>query len=254
MLRRILAVLFALTTSLATAADRLVTIDTRPGVRLGYWLMPRDDARATLLLLTGGGGSIGLKNGVPTSPNFLVRSRDLFAAGGFHVAIVGRPSDRSDLDSTFRASPAHVEDLRLVIERLRKDLGKPVWLVGTSRGTNSAAAAAIALDPATIAGIVLTSTVTHGARAAPVPAFAISDIRVPVLVVHHARDECRSCVPEEAARIVGRLTRAPVKKFVMLDGGADARGDPCEPWHWHGFVGMEREAVELIAGWIREPK
>ena len=253
MLRLILALL-TLGSSLATAADRLVTIDTRPGVRLGYWLMQREDARATLVLLPGGGGSIGLRDGVPTSSNFLVRSRDLFAARGFHVAIVGRPSDRPDLDSNFRASSAHVEDLRLVVERLRKDLGKPVWLVGTSRGTISAAAAAIALDPADIAGIVLTSTVTHGTRAAPVPALSIADIRVPVLVVHHARDECRSCVPEEAARIAGRLTRAPVKKFVMLDGGADARGDPCEPWHWHGFVGMEREAVELIVRWIGEPK
>lgn len=245
--------IFILASTLATAADRMVGVDTRPGVRVGYWLMPRDGAKVTVMLLPGGEGGIGFKGGVPTSANFLVRSRDYFAAQGFNVAIVGKPSDRDDLDSNFRASAPHMEDLRVVVERLRKDLGQPVWLVGTSRGTISAAAAAIALDPSLLAGIVLTSSVTNGNRAAAVPGLALAEIRIPVLVVHHRRDACKSCVPYEAAHIVERLTQAPVKKFVMLDGGSGARGDPCEPWHWHGYVGMEREAVEVIADWIRNP-
>jgi hypothetical protein len=248
-----LTLIFVLASAAASAADRLVTIDTRPGVRVDYWEMPRDGAKATVVLLPGGEGGIGYKDGAPTSGNFLVRSRDLFAAQGFNVAIVGKPSDRSDLDGFFRASAAHVEDLRVVIERLRRDLGQPVWLVGTSRGTISAAAAAIALDPSLIAGIVLTSSVTQGARASPVPGLALGEIRVPVLVVHHRRDECRSSAPQDAPYIVSRLTQAPVKKLIMLDGGSGARGDPCEPWHWHGYIGMEREAVEAIADWIRNP-
>lgn len=250
---RRLAILLAFVSTLTAAADRLVTIDTRPGVKVGYWLMPREGAKATLMLLPGGEGGIGYKGGVPTSDNFLVRSRDLFAGQGFNVAIVGKPSDRSDLDGFFRASAAHVEDLRAVIERLRKDLGQPVWLVATSRGTISAAAAAIALDPSLLAGIVLTSSVTQGARAMPVPSLALSEIRIPVLMVHHRRDACPSCQPHDAPYIVSRLTRAPVKKLVMLDGGSGARGDPCEPWHWHGFVGMESEAVGVVADWIRNP-
>jgi pimeloyl-ACP methyl ester carboxylesterase len=248
-----LTLLLSFVSTLAAAADRLVMVDTRPGVRVGYWEMPRDGAKATVVLLPGGEGGIGFKGGVPTSGNFLVRSRDYFAAQGFNVAVVGKPSDRDDLDSGFRASAPHMEDLRVVVERLRKDLGQPVWLVGTSRGTISAAAAAIALDPSLLAGIVLTSSVTNGSRFTPVPGLALAEIRVPVLVVHHRRDACRSCVPHEAEHIVERLTRAPVKKFVMLDGGSGAGGDPCEPWHWHGYVGMEREAVEAIADWIRNP-
>ncbi|MEK7341033.1 MAG: hypothetical protein AABZ69_02320, partial [Candidatus Binatota bacterium] len=42
--------------------------------------MKRDGARATVVLLMGGGGGIGLKGGVPRSQNFLVRSREHFAA------------------------------------------------------------------------------------------------------------------------------------------------------------------------------
>jgi pimeloyl-ACP methyl ester carboxylesterase len=251
-MRGLTLILFFAST-LAAAGDMLVMVDTRPGVKVGYWVMPREGAKATVVLLPGGEGGIGMKDGVPTSGNFLVRSRDLFAAQGFNVAIVGKPSDRGDLDGFFRASAPHVEDLRVVIERLRKDLGQPVWLIGTSRGTISAAAAAIALDPSLLAGIVLTSSVTQGARAMPVPSLALPEIRVPVLVVHHRRDACPSCQPHDAAYIVSRLTRAPVKKLLMLDGGSGARGDPCEPWHWHGFIGMESEAVGAIADWVRNP-
>lgn len=245
-----LFVLFVSFTSVASAADRLVPIETRPGVRVAYWLMERPGAKATVVLLPGGGGSIGFRGGVPTSENFLVRSRDHFAAQGFHVAIVGKPSDREELDSAFRAGAAHVEDLRHVVARLRKDLGQPVWLVGTSRGTISAAAAAIALDPSYLAGIVLTASVTNGQRAAPVPGLALAEIRVPVFVMHHRRDACRNCVPHETAHIIDRLTNAPVKKLLLVDGGGGASGDPCEALHWHGFIGMEREAVGLIADWI----
>src|SRR4051812_6348520 len=146
----------------ASAADRLVTLDTRPGIQVGYWLMARPGATATVMLLPGGEGGIGVvKAEPPRSKNFLVRTRELFAAEGFNVAVIGRASDKQDMDLQFRAGRDHVEDLRIIAERLGKDFGVPVWLVGTSRGTVSAAAAAAVLDPPTIAGIVLTSSVTY---------------------------------------------------------------------------------------------
>ncbi len=86
-----------------------------------------------------------------------------------------------------------------------------------------------------------------------VPSLDLAAIEVPVLVVHHRDDACPSCSPRDAARIVERLTKSPSKKFVLLDGGSGARGDPCEALHWHGFVGMEPAAVDTITGWIRNP-
>jgi pimeloyl-ACP methyl ester carboxylesterase len=234
----------------ADPGDHYVTIPSRPGVRVGYWLMERPNATATVVLLPGGKGGIGLKHGVPTSENFLVRTRERFAAAGLDVAIVGRPSDRAQLDILFRKSPEHVEDLRHVVERLRADLGKPVWLVGTSLGTISAAAAAIALGDA-IDGVVLTSSVTAPRSPGAVENLDLDRIRVPVLVVHHRRDACRLTPPEQAQSIIDGLAHAPQKKLVLLDGGADARGDPCEALHWHGFIGMEREAVDAIVDFIR---
>jgi hypothetical protein len=242
-----------LVSAAASAADRLVMADTRPGVRVGYWMMERPNASATLMLLPGGAGGIGMKDGVPTSANFLVRSRDLFAGEGFNVAVVGRPNDRDDLDLAFRASGDHIEDLRVIAERLRKEHGKPVWLVGTSRGTVSAAAGAAALDPSVVAGIVLSSSVTYVRNGPAVPVLPLGDIRVPVLVIHHKRDACKSCDPRETKLIVDRLTAAPVKRLMLVDGGGGAHGDPCEPMHYHGYIGMESEAVKAIAEWIRAP-
>ncbi len=248
--------LLAFMAALAGAADRLVHIDTRPSVRVGYWLMERPGASATVVLLPGGEGGIGMRDGVPASANFLVRSRDLFAAAGYNVAVVGKPSDRTELDANFRAGADHVTDLRRVVERLRQDLGKPVWLVGTSRGTISAAAAAIAIDPSALAGVVLTSSVTSGSRTSPlrVASLDLAAIQVPVLVVHHRDDACPSCSARETPRIIEGLTHAPSKKLVILEGGSGARGDPCEALHWHGFIGMEAEAVTTITEWMRNPR
>ena len=252
-MRRSLRALAAvcLAAGIASAADGLVRIDTRPGVKVGYWMMERPNASATLVLLPGGEGGIGLRNGAPHSANFLVRERDRFAAAGFNVAIVGKPSDRDDLDLAFRAGPEHVEDLRRVVEALRARYGKPVWLVGTSRGTVSAAAAAAALGDA-IAGVVLTSSITARNVPQAVENLPLAKIRVPVLVVHHRKDACRDTPAFEAPRIVEGLTNAPAKKLLVMDGGSGARGGYCQPLHWHGFIGMEQETVDAIADFIRD--
>lgn len=253
MLRHAFALL-ALAASTA-AADGLVSLETRSGVSVEYWAMPRQDASATLVLIPGGSGGLGIpkRGGGPASENFLIRSRDLFADAGFNVVIMGRPSDRQELEAEFRAGPEHAQDLRLLVERVGKEFGKPVWLVGTSRGTISAAAATIAMPPGALAGLVLTSSVTQGRNTVPVPSLALQEIRVPVLVLHHRKDECRICPPERAERIVAGLKNAPVRSLQLVDGGSGAHGNPCDGMHWHGYVGMEKEAVAAITSWIRKP-
>jgi hypothetical protein len=254
-MRRLLFALIAWTALSSAAEDRLVFADTRPGVRVGYWLMVRPGASATVMLLPGGEGGIGsVKGQEPRSKNFLVRTRDMFAAQGFNVAVIGRPSDHDDMTLEFRASKDHVEDLRVIAEGLRAKLGKPVWLVGTSRGSVSAAAAGAALDPPTIAGIVMTSSVTYSRAGPSVPTLPLIDVRVPALVMHHKRDACKDCDPREAHLIAERLTGAPVRKLLLVDGGGDPSGPACEPMHYHGFIGMEAEAVKMISDWIKSPQ
>ncbi|MFI4929977.1 MAG: alpha/beta hydrolase [Burkholderiales bacterium] len=253
--RRLEAWLLVLALCGATAAraDELITLSTRSGVTVSYWYMPRATATATLVLLTGGSGNIGMRDGRPQSGNFLVRSRDLFAAEGFNVAIVGRPSDVADMDTAFRASAANVQDLTRVVDDLLARANVPLWLVGTSRGTVSATAAAIAIGPPRLAGVVLTSSVTAFKLPGAVPTQRLGDVRVPVLVLHHEKDACPSCAPHEVSWILSGLTQAPVKKLLWASGGEGARGDPCEAFHWHGYVGMEAQAVQWIAAWVRQP-
>jgi pimeloyl-ACP methyl ester carboxylesterase len=86
-----------------------------------------------------------------------------------------------------------------------------------------------------------------------VPTQDLKKIHVPVLVVHHAHDACKVCMPHEAKSIAGDLKNSTVKKSVLLDGGTGASGDPCESLHHHGFIGMEQETVDLIAEWIKKP-
>jgi len=247
------ALLLSASTAAFAEGDTLVRLDTRPGVSVSFYYMKRDGAPATVILLPGGGGGIGLKDGVPTSENFLVRTRDDFTANGFSVAVVGRPSDK-ELDYEFRISAEHIQDLRRVVSYLKKDTGLPVWLVGTSRGTISATAGAIAFGNEELAGIVLTSSVTSSKRTGAVPTQRLDAIRIPVLVLHHEKDACAIAKPGEVSLITVRLKNAPVKKQIMVRGGANPQGDPCEALHWHGFIGMEKEAVDIIAGWIRNPK
>jgi hypothetical protein len=86
-----------------------------------------------------------------------------------------------------------------------------------------------------------------------VPTQDLAKIKVPVLVLHHIRDACKNCTPYEAKNIAGELKGAPITRTVLVSGGDGASGDPCEALHYHGFIGMERDAVDLIANWVIHP-
>ena len=252
-LRLLLLTVVILVVSTTFATDgRLITINTRPGVSVSFYYMQNPTPKATVVLLPGGEGDILLKNNVPTSNNFLVRSRDYFVVHGFNVAVLNRPSDH-ELGELFRVSNEHIEDLRKAVEYLKNYAGLPVWLVGTSKGTVSATAAAIAFGNEELAGIVLTSSITEHDKVGAVPYQKLAVIRIPVLVLHHRYDECKNCKPSDASLIFRKLTNAPIKKLVMVKGGKNPIGDPCGSLHWHGYIGMEREAVDIISDWIANP-
>lgn len=237
----------------AGARDALVSVPTRDGQSISYWWMPREGAIATVLLLSGGSGGVGMKEGRPQSSNFLIRSRDLFRAEGFNVALLGNPSDKRAMDDAWRTSEMHRTDVSQVLQDIRqRGAAQPVWLVGTSRGTISATALALGLQDQ-IAGVVLTASVAGFNVPAAVHRQAIDQLRLPVLVYHHQSDACRITQARDAEWIVKGLTQARVKKFWAVEGGENPSGDPCEALHWHGFIGMETRAVKDMADWIRQP-
>jgi predicted esterase len=140
-----------------------------------------------------------------------------------------------------------------VVRALKTRADLPVWLIGTSRGTVSAAAAAIAFGDE-LAGIVLTSSILAWKLPGAVPKQDLAAIRIPVLMVHHADDACWACRAYEAPAVIKALKNAPVRQLQLLSGGGPVSGDACEPLHHHGFIGIEEEAVRRIAEWIRQPQ
>lgn len=239
----------------AQTTQKVVDIPTRPGVTQRMLVLSSPAPRAAVILLAGGHGGLQIfPNGSFNwgAGNFLVRTRQLFADQGLMVAVVDAPSDRLSPPylSGFRQKPEHAADLKAVIAWMREQSKVPVWLVGTSRGTQSAAYVATELaGPEGPDGIVLSSTILTDDRGRPVPAMPLEKIRVPVLVVHHEQDGCALCAFANVPVLMGKLENSPRKALLSFKGGEN-RGDPCEAMAYHGFNGLDREVVPQIADWI----
>ncbi|MDI6747682.1 MAG: CocE/NonD family hydrolase [Rhodocyclaceae bacterium] len=246
---------FHLAQAQGQAASGVVDIPTRPGVTQRMLVLPAPDPKAAVILFAGGHGGLqisphgALKWG---ENNFLVRTRQLFADQGLLVIVVDTPSDRQSEPflSGFRQVPEHVEDIKAVIAWVRGQAPVPVWLVGTSRGTQSAAYVATQLaGQEGPDGMVLTATILTDKKSRPVPTMPLDKLRIPVLVVHHEQDGCSHCSFNGIPALMDKLGNAPRKQLLSFTGGEN-RGDPCAAMAYHGFNGLERDVVAQIAAWI----
>ena len=245
-------------TAAAQLPERVVDIPTRPGVTQRLLVIAPPEPRAAVLLVAGGHGGLQIQPDGSLlwgAGNFLVRTRQLFAAQGLLVAMADAPSDRQSQPflQGFRQRSEHVADLRAAMAWLRTQAPVPVWLVGTSRGTQSAAWAATQLAAAPGAGpdgLVLTSTILIDNKSRSVTTMAMGDLRIPVLVVHHRLDACPLCAYSSLPSLMGKLREAPRKQLLSFEGGT-SEGDPCETFAYHGYNGIEPEVVKAIADWIQ---
>lgn len=259
-IHRILLLIVVLATqSLHAQAPELgevLRIDTRPGVTVPIYAYWRPGAVASVVLFSGGAGGYGKseENSWPTSGNFLIRTGKYWAGLPFNVIMVGRPSDGIDLASgNVRTGDEHAADNLAVFKAVKAHSALPLWLVGTSMGTISAAAAAIQDREGLIAGIVLTSSILAYKVPGAVPKQDLEKIRVPTLIVHHEEDACWACRPYEVKHIASGLSQAPIQKTLMIKGGSGVTGGACEAFHHHGYVGVENETIDQIAAWIIKP-
>src|SRR4051794_1259030 len=168
----------------AQTEQRVVDIPTRPGVTQRMLMLSPAEPKAAVVLFAGGHGGLQVfANGSMKwgEGNFLVRTRQLFADAGLTVAVIDAPSDRQSPPflSGFRQRPEHAADVKAIIGWLRENGKVPVWLVGTSRGTQSAAYVSTELTgPDGPDGLVLTSTILTDYKGnRPVPAMPLGNIR-----------------------------------------------------------------------------
>jgi len=211
------------------------------------------DARATVFLFNGGTGFVPFnKNGMPRGQNFLLKSYPLFAAKGVNVVVVGTREAVPQMSDEYRVNE-HPADIRAIAKAVKELSAVPIWLVGTSRGTVSAVAAANGDTEKLYAGIVLTSSFVEPKNPLTVVRQNVDNIKVPVLFYHNADDGCRASKPTDAEWAYKRFSSTPIKKFVKVSGGdGPGAGDPCSSGP-HTFIGMEELAVSEIVDWINHP-
>jgi pimeloyl-ACP methyl ester carboxylesterase len=149
------------------------------------------------------------------------------------------------MNDQFRLADKHVADIAAVVAEMKQRFPKiPVFLVGTSRGTISAAATGRALAD-NVAGVVLTSTLFIAARSGPgLSGFDFATIKAPLLFVHNIDDACRFTPYHSAKALADRFP------LITVHGGDTPRSDACEAMSYHGYLGKERATVDAIVNWM----
>ena len=236
----------------------VVSIPTPRGATQSFILIKPDHPVASVILFAGGSGVLGLKTGEFRYGNFLVRSREKFAAHNYIVAVVDAPSDRQrGMNAIFRMSDEHAGDCGAVASYLKNQAAVPIWPIGTSMGTFSAAVGAIAGGKvhrwlgADIDRDAVSARVGH--RQEPPE----RSCRYGIVGDHGSdadhvdRDDgCNDTPAGDAAKLKARLTKSRKAEIALLDGGDPPQSSPCEAFAAHGYFGIEAEAVDTIASFI----
>ncbi|MBI2531662.1 MAG: alpha/beta hydrolase [Deltaproteobacteria bacterium] len=254
------AVFFAsvVVSEVAASAQEIVTLPTRTDVTQSYFLasLP-NNPQAVVVLFPGSGGLMRLRHEQGqikfSAGNFLVRSRSEFVKRGAIAAIVDAPTDQQSgwgMSDEFRLGADHFTDVAAVVGDLKKRFPeKPLFLIGTSRGTISAAALGARFGQE-VSGVALTATMfRQTGRQSKEPGsglsgFDFATIKIPVLFVHHVSDECSVTPYSDAARLSDRYP------LISVAGGLPPKSTPCEAFSAHGFLGKESETVEEMVNWM----
>jgi pimeloyl-ACP methyl ester carboxylesterase len=236
----LLVTLLVLPPTFAEAEER-IDLPARPGVTQPVYATFAGKPAASVILFPGGNGVYAaLRN------NFLIRIAPDLLKQGFSVLIVDAPSDHAaGMSWPFRASAEHAGDIGAVVDLAKSRSPAPVWLIGTSRGSISAANGAAALGKR-IGGVILTSSVwAQGMAEIP-----LDRIVVPVLVVHNRDDGCQESPFTGVDYAMGRMTATPARQLLAVSGGI-SRSDACQAMSPHGYMGIEPLVVQPMADWIR---
>ena len=231
-----------------------MTLDTRPGITMRVLLaMPNAAPKGTFIFFPGGSGQLVAESGQVREGFTGQQGTGLFAEQGFVAVLVDWPSDQARGGSDqFRASQAHTEDIKRLIEFVSQKWPKPIFLIGHSLGTISVAHLAGVLKDDRISGVVLTGSDggnrRRGPRTISLSNLPLQNITYPVLFVHHRDDDCFDLNAVRAQH--NRVVKSPRLGFIEVVDGVSPQGDPCRGGkNPHTFLGREREVVNAIADW-----
>jgi pimeloyl-ACP methyl ester carboxylesterase len=211
-----------------------------------------DRPRATIVMLPGGSGDIGLeRNGsLRHGDNFVVRTRALWVAKGYAV-LIPDAIDEANLRGT-RSSPQYARLVADLVRSAQAQSPGPVFLLGTSQGAIAAMNGAAEAATGTIAGVILTESVSRRGGSHETVFDADSQaVRVPVLIIANRDDACPVAPPEDAPKIAAALTQARSVRVLSVSGGVYQSKGSCESLTPHGYDGIETQVIDAIDHWMR---
>ncbi|MGE5492625.1 MAG: alpha/beta hydrolase [Actinomycetota bacterium] len=258
MLAAVLACNVASAQQPAEIEDRLVTVPLSRGSELNLVVSRRIDTHPSIavLLFAGYPGVLRIReeNGniaYDLRGNFLMRARRHLINDAISTVMVDCPRDQwRSCDDVYRSSDQHAHDVGEVIAKVKQDYGfQKVYVMGTSYGTVSSSFLALKLGDS-LTGAIHTATFTDPAvsrnkgQGLALWNFDWKSIKMDQLFVHHKDDACT------LTRYGSILARKGAIPLITVRGSRDSRGDVCEAYSAHGFVGREAATMGAIADWI----
>jgi hypothetical protein len=207
-------------------------------------LIPVKNAKAVVLLFTGGGGVLNLKDdGSTSNGHTFVRSKDLWAQYEIDAVLVDTPYDLGAGMRNSRSTGDHQQRILNVVNYYKEKIKLPVWIFGHSMGTVSVTefVNGVKKREKLIAGVIVAGTY----RSATVD----SDVKIPVLAIHHNDDGCASTPFMTSERIIKSRSKESVSQFIQIEGGI-SEGDVCGSRAYHGFNQKESEFIKAAAQFI----
>lgn len=248
-------------TTVQAADETIKKMKTRSDGMFRMMIIDPGQYDAAVILLQGGKGRLKIKDdGIRGGKNnFLIYFRDHFVDNGLLVAVADAPKDYYEGEAmrvdNFRLSQEHADDLGAVISELRVRTDKPIWLVGTSRGSISAVNAASRLSGNSAPnGLVLTSSVVTTTHKGFPNVFDVdlSGISVPLLITHHVDDACGSSMYKPAVALKDAFPASSTVEFRTYEGGDEGKHKHrCKRKSAHGYYGQEKKVLDEIIAWIK---
>lgn len=225
-------------------------------------------AKAAVVVIAGGALTANLSGDVTTGAvtaaggNYVVRSAQLLADGGYLVVVIDRPSDREQgvvgltdpaayIDS-YRVSVDHTTDILKVLQETNTD-ALPVFLSGTSRGAISVVANNLIANHIELSSAVTVDNAPNHLYVGAVnPAnLQLSSIKRSTHILLHASDLCPLSLPDGSRQLYTNLNNllVPTTKYEATGGvrvskasvvnGTTINPDFCGAFDYHGFMGIE---------------
>lgn len=206
-------------------------------------LVTAPNAKAVVLLFSGGGGMLRLKeDGSTRSQHTFVRSLSLWSQYQIDAVLVDTPYDLGDLKrGNKRDTGDHLARVGEVIEFYKKKFNLPVWIFGHSMGTSTATYFANKVKTNSLAGIIIAGTV----RTASLD----DDVKFPVLAIHHLNDQCAGTPLSASENIISSRPKNTIARLEIIEGGA-SDGNVCDSFAYHGFNQTEPELIKRAAQFI----